>query len=125
MIRMRVGIFYGKGFFPLLFSSFLMVLCLVGCAQDSNILDNGQSRQLEFSVTTHRWDNSDKSSDQKIPSRATPVSTFDTSKNFNVIADVNNEGNWTTEVNNETVSYSTENKIWQTTATHYWPGLGN
>jgi hypothetical protein len=125
MMWMKFGISLGKGFFPLLFSSFLMVLCLVGCAQDSNILDNGQNRQLEFSVTTHRWDNSDKSSDQKIPSRATPISTFDTSKNFNVIADVNNEGNWTTEVNNEMVSYSSANNIWKTTAIHYWPGTGS
>jgi hypothetical protein len=122
---MRSRISLGKGFFPLLFSSLLILLCLAGCVQDSNISDNGQSQQLEFSVTTHRWDNSDKSSNQKIPSRATPISTFDTSKSFNVIADVNNEGNWTTEVNNETASYSTENKIWQTSNIHYWPGSGS
>jgi hypothetical protein len=125
MMWMKVRIFFGKGFFPLLFSSLLTVLFLTGCAEDSRILDNGQNRQLEFSVSTHGWDNSNKSSNQKVTSRASPISTFDTSKNFNVIADVNNEGNWTTEVNNETASYSTTNKIWQTTATHYWPGTGS
>ena len=94
------------------------------------MLDDGQSRQLEFSVTTHGWNNSNrsnKSSDQKVFSRATPISgnTFDTSNNFNVIADVNHGGNWSTEVNNENVSYSTANKIWQTSATHYWPESGS
>ena len=59
--------------------------------------------------------------------RSTPISgtTFNTSNSFNVIADVNHGGNWSTEVNNETVSYSTANNIWQTSATHYWPGLGS
>ena len=127
---MRVRIHFSKGFFPLLISSLLVILCLTGCAEDSNILDNGQSRQLEFSVTTHNWSDfssSNKSSDQKVSSRATPISgnVFDTSKGFNVIADVNEGGNWSTEVNNETASYSTANNIWQTSATHYWPGTGS
>jgi hypothetical protein len=127
---MRVKIFLGKGLVPLLFSFLLMILCLVGCAQDSNILDNEGNRQLEFSVTTHNWSdsaNSNKSSNQKVPSRATPITgnTFDTSKSFNVIADVNKGSSWFTEVNKETVSYSTANKIWQTTATHYWPGTSS
>jgi hypothetical protein len=124
---MKFQISLGKGSLPLLFSYLLMVLCLAGCAEDSNILDNGQSQQLEFSVTTQGWDNSDKSSNQKVPSRATPITgnTFDTSKSFNVIADVNKGSSWFTEVNKETVSYSTANKIWQTTATHYWPGKGS
>ena len=127
---MRVRISLNKGLVPLLISSLLMVLCLAGCAQDSRILDNGQSRQLEYSVSTHGWNNSNrsnKSSDQKVFSRATPITgnAFDTSKSFNVIADVNHGGNWSTEVNNETASYSTANKIWQTSAIHYWPGEGS
>ena len=125
---MKAGILPYKGPIPLLFSSLLMVLCLAGCAQDSSILDNKQSRQLEFSVTAHGWNCSNSnSSDCKKDSRATPISgnIFDISKNFNVIADVNNGGNWCTEVNNETASYSTANKIWQTSATHYWPGSGS
>jgi hypothetical protein len=125
---MRVKIHFRKGSLPLLFSSLLMILCLVGCAENNSILDNGKSRQLEFSVTTYNWSdsaNSNKSSDQKIPSRATPISTFDTSKSFNIIADVNKGGNWSTEVNNEMVSYSSANNIWQTTANHYWPGADN
>jgi len=125
---MRVRISFSKGFFPLLFSFLIIILCLSGCAENSSILDNGQSCQLEFSVTAHRWNNSNsRPSDYKPVSRATPISenTFDTSKSFNVIADVNKEGSWSTEVNNETASYSTENKIWQTPATHYWPGSGS
>ena len=125
---MMVRIHFRKGFFPLLLSSLLMVLCLAGCAEDSSILDNGQSRQLKFSVTTHNWSNSansNKSSDQKVPSRATPISTFDTSKNFNVIADVNKGGNWSIEVKNEIASYSTVNNIWQTSNIHYWPGAAS
>ncbi|MCH4241410.1 MAG: fimbrillin family protein [Prevotella sp.] len=123
---MRVRIHFSKGSLPLLFSYLLMILCLAGCAEDSNILDNGQNRQLEFSVLTHGWNDSNSNfSDSKSDSRATPINTFDTSKSFNVIADVNKEGNWSTEVKNETSSYSTTNKIWQTTATHYWPGAGS
>ena len=68
---------------------------------------------------THGWNSS--------ITRSTPISgtIFDTSNSFNVIADVNHRGNWSTEVNNETASYSTANNIWQTSATHYWPGSGS
>ena len=127
MIRMRVIILPGKGLIPLLFSSLLILLCLSGCAEDSNILDNRGNRQLEFSVKTCSWNNQYNSIHSKYQSRATPITgtTFDTSKSFNVIADVNHGGNWSTEVNNETAAYSTANKIWQTTATHYWPGSGS
>ncbi len=124
---MKIGISLSKGLFPLLFSS-LIILYLAGCAEDNHILDNGQSRQLEFSVKTCGWNSSNSnSSDQKIPSRATPITgnTFDTSKNFNIIADVNKGGNWSTEVNNETASYSTADNIWQTSKIHYWPGTGS
>ncbi len=102
-------------------------MCLTGCAENSSILDNGQNRQLEFSAKTCSWNNSNKSSAQKVPSRATPISgsTFDTSKNFNVIADVNKGSDWSTEINNETASYSSTNNIWQTSDTHYWPGSGS
>ena len=121
---MKVRISFSKGFLPLLFSSLLMVLCLAGCAENSSILDNGGNLQLGFSVSTYGWSNS---SDQNIPSRAAPISgtTFDISKSFNVIADVNKGGNWSTEINNETASYSRTNNIWQTSATHYWPGSGS
>ena len=126
---MKGRIHFSKGFFPLLFSS-LIIFFFAGCAEDNRILDNGKSRQLEFSVTTHGWNNSNssnKSSDQKVFSRATPISgsTFYTSKSFNVIADVNKGSDWSTEVDNETASYSTANNIWQTSATHYWPGSGS
>ena len=116
---MKVRISFSKGFFPLPISSLLMVLCLAGCAQDSNILDNEKSRQLEFSVMTHGWNSPN--------SRATTMigNTFDTSNSFNVIADVNKGDNWSTEVKNETASYSTANNIWQTPSTHYWPGAGS
>ena len=121
---MRNRISLSKGFFPLLFSSLIMVLCLAGCAQDSSILDNGQSRQLEFSVTTRGWNNSNSSpSDSKKDSRATPISgnTFDTSKSFNMIADQNDgSGNYSTLIDKESVSYS--NNIWKTTKDYYWSG---
>ena len=120
---MRVRILSGKGLVPLLISS-LIILFLAGCAEDSNILSNGESRQMNFSVTTLGWNNS---SNSKKNSRATPISgnTFDTSKNFNIIADVNKGGDWSTEVDNETASYSTANNIWQTSKIHYWPGSGS
>jgi hypothetical protein len=122
---MRARILPYKGPVPLLLSSLLILLCIAGCAQDSNILANGGNGQLEFSVSTHGWDNSNKSSNQKVTSRATPISTFDTSKNFNVIADIHNGISSSIKINNETVSYSTANNIWKTAATHYWPGKGS
>ncbi len=123
---MRVRISLSKGFLPLLFSS-LIILCLAGCAEDSSILNNGRNRQLDFSVKTCSWNNSNSSSDSKSDSRATPISgnTFDTSKSFNIIADVNKGNSWSMEINNETVSYSSTNDIWQTSATHYWSGTGS
>jgi len=127
MILMRGRILLGKGFFPLLVSSLLEVLCLGGCAENSSILDNGQSRQLKFSVKTCNWNSPNScTSYSKSNSRATPITgtTFDTSNSFNVIADVNKGGSWSTEVDNETASYSTANNIWQAPATHYWPGSG-
>ena len=124
---MRARILPCKGLIPLLFSSLIIISCLGGCAENNNLLDNRQSRQLGFSVSTYGWENSDKSPDQNVSSRATPISgnTFDTSKNFNIIADVNRGSNWTTEIKNEIASYSTANNIWQTTAAHYWPGAGS
>jgi hypothetical protein len=124
---MKFQISLGKVFFPLLFSS-LIILCLAGCAEDSSILNNGGNKELEFSVKTCGWNSSNRSSSDSRPdSRATPISgnTFDTSNSFNVIADINKGGNWSTEVKNEIASYSTANNIWQTTATHYWPGKGS
>ena len=123
---MRVRISLSKGLVPLLFS-LLIILDLSSCAEDNNIFDNGRNRQLEFSVKTFGWNNSNSSTNSKLNSRATPISgnTFDTSKSFNVIADVNKGSNWFTEVNNETASYSTANNIWQTSATHYWPGTSS
>ena len=120
---MKVKISFGKGFFPLLIFS-LIILFFASCIEDNNILDNSGNRQLEFSVKTCGWNSS---TDFKKNSRATPISgaSFDTSNSFNVIADVNEGGNWSTEVNNETASYSTANNIWQTSATHYWPGTGS
>ena len=106
--------------------SLLIVLCLSGCAQDSSILDNGGNRQIEFSVTKHNWSdsaNSNKSSDQKVSSRATPITgnTFDTSNSFNLIADQNDgNGNYSTLIDNKAVSYS--NNIWKTTKDYYWSG---
>ena len=65
MIRMKVKISFGKGLVPLLSSFLIIISCLTGCAENSSILDNGQSRQLEFSVKTCDWNNSNSSSDSK------------------------------------------------------------
>ena len=123
---MKVRISFSKSFYTLLSFSLLIVLCLSGCAQDSSILDNGGNRQIEFSVTKHNWSdsaNSNKSSDQKVSSRATPITgnTFDTSNSFNLIADQNDgNGNYSTLIDNKAVSYS--NNIWKTTKDYYWSG---
>jgi hypothetical protein len=126
MVQMKVRISLSQGFFPLLFS-FLIILSLVGCAQENDMSTNGENRQLNFSVTTSGWNRPDSSFSPQASSRAMPISgtTFDTSKSFNMIADENRGGSWSTEINNETVSYSSTNKIWQTSSTHYWPGTGS
>jgi hypothetical protein len=126
MVQMKVRISLSQGFFPLLFSS-LMILSLVGCAQENDMSTNGEKRQLSFSVTTSGWNSLGSSFSPQASSRALPISgtTFDTSKSFNMIADENRGGSWSTEINNETVSYSTTNNIWQTSGAHFWPGTGN
>ena len=122
---MRGRISLNKGLVPLLLSS-LIILFLTGCAENSSILDNGGNRQLEFSVSTHYWNNSNSSNNKAI-TRANPISgnVFDTSKSFNVIADVNKGSNWSTEIDNETASYSSINNIWKTSSAHYWTGTGS
>jgi hypothetical protein len=122
MVQMKVRISLSKGFFPLLFSS-LMILSLVGCAQETDISTNGGNRQLSFSVTTSGWNSPDDSLSPQVGSRALPISgtTFDTSKSFNMIADQNDgSGNYSTLIDKEPVSYS--NNIWKTTKDYYWSG---
>jgi hypothetical protein len=125
MVQMKVRISLSQGFFPLLFSS-LIILSLVGCAQENNISANGEKRQLSFSVTTSGWNSLGSSFSPQASSRALPISgtTFDTSKSFNMIADQNDgSGNYSTLIDKEPVSYS--NNIWKTTKDYYWSGNSN
>ncbi len=62
---MRGRISLNKGLVPLLISS-LIILFLTGCAENSSILDIGGNRQLEFSVSTHDWSNSNSSNNKAI-----------------------------------------------------------
>ena len=62
---MKVRISFGKGFLPLLFSS-LMIFGFAGCAENNDVLSDGQNQQLEFSVTTQEWNNSNSSSDSDL-----------------------------------------------------------
>ena len=57
MISMRGRISLNKGLVPLLISFLIIILSLTGCAENNSILDNRQSRQLEFSVSAHGWNN--------------------------------------------------------------------
>jgi hypothetical protein len=125
MVQMKVRISLSQGFFPLLFSS-LIILSLVGCAQENDISTNGGNRQLSFSVTTSGWNRPDDSLSPQVGSRALPISgtTFDTSESFNMIADQNDgSGNYSTLIDKEPVSYS--NNIWKTTKDYYWSGNSN
>lgn len=121
---MRVRILSGKGLVPLLISS-LIILFLAGCAEDSNILSNGESRQMNFSVTTLGWNNPDSSVQSRKGSRATPITgtSFNTSNSFDLIADQYDGSSYSTLINNEAVSFS--NSIWKTSHDYYWSGNSN
>jgi hypothetical protein len=118
---MKFRISLGKGFFLLLLSSFLIVLVLAGCVENSSILDNGQNREISFSVSTLGWSCSDNSS--KTESRATPITdpSLGTDKSFNLIADrKEGTGSYSTLIDNKAVTCS--NNLWKTATDYYWSG---
>jgi hypothetical protein len=108
--------------------SFLNVVVIVvslfsSCAGETNIIDGNNNKLLNFSVSVPSWKNNDSMFSSK-DSRATPITdtSLGTDKTFGIIADILDGSNYTTEINQEIVSYNKTDKIWAPETNHYWPG---
>ncbi|WP_081618607.1 fimbrillin family protein [Segatella paludivivens] len=106
--------------------SFLLLIIIFtfsSCANEMNIFGENNNKQINFSLSIPEWKNTDSLATTKT-SRAMPITgtLFGTDKAFGMIADVSDGSNYTTEIDKEVVLYNTVNKMWETTADHYWPG---
>ncbi len=113
--------------YPNLLSSLYLLLmvclCICSCTSESGLIDSN-SKLLNFTVSVPEWKNNDSISNSK--TRAMPISgtSLDKASSFNIIADAyDGKSSYNTIIKNETVSYT--NNMWQTTASHYWPGNAN
>ena len=104
----------------------IIISTFSSCTGEMNILGWNNNEQINFSASVPSWKGNDSiaSNSAKIETRATPITdaSLGTDKTFGIIADVVNGSNYTTEIDQEVVSYNTTNKIWETVANHYWPG---
>ncbi|BCS85837.1 fimbrillin family protein [Prevotella herbatica] len=109
--------------------SFLLLIIIStfsSCANEMNIFEGNNNKQINFLVSVPEWKNTDSLETTKT-SRSTPITdtSFGTDKTFGMIADVSDESSYTTEIDKETIKYNTVNKMWETTADHYWSGTAN
>src|SRR5574344_1128765 len=108
--------------------SFLLLIIIStfsSCANEMNIFEGNNNRQINFSVSVPEWKNTDSLATTKT-SRAMPIggSSLSTSNTFNLIADQNDgAGNYTTLIDKESVTYT--NNIWKTSNYYYWSGTAN
>src|SRR5574344_292871 len=104
-------------------SLLIIIPTFSSCANEMNIFEGNNNKQINFSVSIPKWKNTDSLATTKI-TRAMPITdtSFGTDKAFEMIADVSDGSNYTTEIDKEVVLYNTVNKMWETTADHYWPG---
>ena len=104
----------------------IIVSVFCSCTGEMNVFKGNNNEQINFSVSVPFWESNDSiaGNSAKTETRATPITdTFlGTDKTFGIIADVVNGSNYTTEIDQEVVSYNATNKIWETVANHYWPG---
>ena len=107
-------------------SLLIIIPTFSSCANEMNIFEGNNNRQINFLVSVPEWRNTDSLTTTKT-SRATPITdtSFGTDKSFNLIADQNDgAGNYNTLIDKESVSFT--NNIWQTISSHYyWPGTAN
>ena len=109
-------------------SSLLLIIISTfsSCANEMNIFEGNDNKQINFSVSVPAWKNTDSVSSSKT-SRAAPImdTLFGTDKSFNLIADQNDgAGNYSTLIDKKSVSFT--NNIWQTIPSHYyWSGIAN
>jgi hypothetical protein len=105
----------------------IIVSLFSSCAGETNIIDGNNNKLLSFSVSVPSWKSNDSISSSK-DSRATPITdtSLGTSNTFNLIADENDgSGSYTKLIDNESVSYSNSNSIWQTATPYYWSGTSS
>ncbi|WP_081618603.1 fimbrillin family protein [Segatella paludivivens] len=119
----------GKKFLRDINVSLLLLIIIptfCSCTNEMNMLERNNNEQINFAVSVPSWksDDSTAGNPAKTETRAPPIAdTFlGTDKTFGIIADVVNGSNYTTEIDQEVVSYNATNKIWETVANHYWPG---
>ena len=103
----------GKEFLRGVNVSFLLLIIIStfsSCANEMNVFEGNDNRQINFSVSVPQWKNTDLLAITKT-SRAMPVggTSLSTSNTFN---------------NKDSLSFT--NNIWQTTSSHYyWQGIAN
>ncbi len=108
--------------------SFLLLIIIStfsSCANEMNVFEGNNNKQINFSVSVPEWKNTDSLATTKT-SRAMPVggTSLSTSNTFNLIADQNDgAGNYSTLINSQAVSYT--NNIWKTSNDYYWSGTAN
>ena len=104
---------------------FIIISTFSSCANEMNIFEGNNNKQINFSVSVPEWKNTDSLATTKI-SRSTPITdiSFGADKSFNLIADLNDgAGNYSTLINSQAVSYT--NNIWKTSNDYYWSGTAN
>ena len=97
-----------------LFLLLIIISLFSSCANEMNIFEGNNNKQINFSVSVPEWKNTDSLATTKT-SRAMPVggTSLSTSNTFNLIADQNDgAGNYSTLINSQAVSYT--NNIWKT-----------
>ncbi len=108
--------------------SFLLLIIIStfsSCANEMNIFEGNNNKQINFSVSVPEWKATDSLATTKT-SRAMPVggTSLSTSNTFNLIADQNDgAGNYSTLINSQAVRYT--NNIWKTSNDYYWSGTAN
>ena len=118
----------GKKFLRGINVSFLLLIIIStfsSCANEMNVFEGNNNRQINFSVSVPEWKNTDSLATTKI-TRAMPVggTILSTSNTFNLIADQNDgAGNYSTLISSQAVSYT--NNIWKTSNDYYWSGTAN
>ena len=103
----------------------IIISTFSSCANELNVFEGDNNKQINFSVSVPQWKNTDSLSNSK-SSRSTPIidTSFGTDKSFNLIADQNDgTGNYSTLINSQAVSYT--NNIWKTSNDYYWLGIAN
>ena len=103
----------------------IIISTFSSCANEMNIFEGNNNKQINFSVSVPEWKNTDSLATTKT-SRATPITdnSLNTSNTFNIIADQNDgAGNYSTLISSQAVSYT--NNIWKTSNDYYWSGTAN